>query len=208
MSPRAAFTLVELLVVVAVIAILAAIAVPNFLEAMARSKVSRTKADLRTVSLALEVYRVDTNRYPPDFQYGVRAFVDRLKNLTTPVAFMTSVPGDPFVTRGTIEEYTAPKGTNAWREGGSKTAPYVEPLTYDYAFRISPLGVMESNATWGRISSSPGATLWAMRGSGPDSWPTYLGDNAKPYDPTNGTVSDGDIFWTGPGKGEDVPAIL
>jgi len=39
------FTLIEILIVVAIIAILAAIAVPNFLEAQTRSKVSRAKAD-------------------------------------------------------------------------------------------------------------------------------------------------------------------
>ena len=58
------FTLIELLIVVAIIAILAAIAVPNFLEAQARSKVSRIKADMRTVGTAIETYRVDYNLPP------------------------------------------------------------------------------------------------------------------------------------------------
>ncbi len=50
------FTLIEILIVVAIIAILAAIAVPNFLEAQVRSKVSRTKSDMRSVATALESY--------------------------------------------------------------------------------------------------------------------------------------------------------
>jgi type II secretion system protein G len=61
-----AFTLIELLIVVAIIAILAAIAVPNFLEAQTRSKVSRTKADMRSVATALEAYEIDYNKYPMD----------------------------------------------------------------------------------------------------------------------------------------------
>src|SRR5262245_16285391 len=57
-----AFTLIELLIVVAIIAILAAIAVPNFLEAQTRAKVARTKADMRTFATALESYTVDNNK--------------------------------------------------------------------------------------------------------------------------------------------------
>ncbi|MEO8376979.1 MAG: prepilin-type N-terminal cleavage/methylation domain-containing protein, partial [Candidatus Sumerlaeota bacterium] len=58
------FTLIELLIVVAIIAILAAIAVPNFLEAQTRSKVSRVKADMRSIATAVEAYRIDNNTYP------------------------------------------------------------------------------------------------------------------------------------------------
>ena len=65
MKTRVAFTLIELLIVVAIIAILAAIAVPNFLEAQVRAKVSRVKSDMRAVATALESYHVDNNRYIP-----------------------------------------------------------------------------------------------------------------------------------------------
>ena len=55
------FTLIELLIVVAIIAILAAIAVPNFLEAQMRAKVSRLMSDMRQVAWAMDAYRVDYN---------------------------------------------------------------------------------------------------------------------------------------------------
>lgn len=84
-----AFTLIELLIVVAIIAILAAIAVPNFLEAQIRSKVSRAKADMRTMATAIEQYAVDCNSYPDHFSHGL--------SLTTPVAYISSVPRDPFM---------------------------------------------------------------------------------------------------------------
>ena len=61
---KKAFTLIELLIVVAIIAILAAIAVPNFLEAQTRAKVSRVLSDERTYSTALETYYIDNNAYP------------------------------------------------------------------------------------------------------------------------------------------------
>ena len=64
-SRPTAFTLIELLIVVAIIAILAAIAVPNFLEAQVRSKVSKSRNDMRALATALETYKIDTNRYPP-----------------------------------------------------------------------------------------------------------------------------------------------
>ncbi len=55
--------MIELLIVVAIIAILAAIAVPNFLEAQVRAKVSRAQADMRSIATAIESYRVDNNEF-------------------------------------------------------------------------------------------------------------------------------------------------
>lgn len=115
-----AFTLIELLIVVAIIAILAAIAVPNFLEAQTRSKVSRVKADQRTIATALEVYHIDNNRYPPQGPVTLSAYpfigdITRIFggdsprhaagnlpiafHLSTPIAYLSStnsVFADPF----------------------------------------------------------------------------------------------------------------
>ncbi|HUT25205.1 MAG TPA: prepilin-type N-terminal cleavage/methylation domain-containing protein, partial [Sumerlaeia bacterium] len=66
--PReSAFTLIELLIVVAIIAILAAIAVPNFLEAQTRSKIATVYSDFRTLKTGMEAYRVDNSGYPMDW---------------------------------------------------------------------------------------------------------------------------------------------
>ena len=207
--PKRAFTLIELLVVVAIIAILAAIAVPNFLEAMTRSKVVRTKSDLTTITTALEMYRVDTNWYPPDINFGVKTFIGRLKNLTTPVAYMTTLPKDPFMDFSRAKNYVSAtnKTTNPYTVDGGLTSAPAYPLTYDFAFRRQPDGSYEPDAVWARISSTPGAVLWALRGTGPDRWPSWLGELTQSYDPTNGTVSRGNIIWTGPGKGEDRPMV-
>jgi prepilin-type N-terminal cleavage/methylation domain-containing protein len=64
MKKYSAFTLIELLIVVAIIAILAAIAVPNFLDAQVRSRVARVQSDMRMVATAIEAYRIDNNTYP------------------------------------------------------------------------------------------------------------------------------------------------
>lgn len=198
------FTLIELLVVVAVIAILAAIAIPNFLEAQTRSKVSRVKADMASLATALEAFRVDRNAYPPDSSYGVVEYLERLTYLTTPVSYITSVPSDPFVNTGKTVEYCESHPYNPYRAGGSKSAPFVYPLTYDFAARRDQSG-WESREIWAKISSVPDSVYWGMRSVGPDKWPAWLGDPMPSYDPTNGTISRGNIYRTS--IGDDQPLV-
>jgi prepilin-type N-terminal cleavage/methylation domain-containing protein len=56
------FTLVEIMIVVAIIALLAAIAVPGFLRARKRSQASRILNDLRMIDAATDQYAIETNR--------------------------------------------------------------------------------------------------------------------------------------------------
>jgi prepilin-type N-terminal cleavage/methylation domain-containing protein len=59
---RAGFTLVEIMIVVAIIALLASIAVPGFLRARKRSQASRILNDLRLIDSAVDQYAIETNR--------------------------------------------------------------------------------------------------------------------------------------------------
>jgi prepilin-type N-terminal cleavage/methylation domain-containing protein len=59
---RGGFTLVEIMVVVAIIAMLAAIAVPNFLRARKRSQATRILEDLRMIDSAIDQYAIETNK--------------------------------------------------------------------------------------------------------------------------------------------------
>ena len=59
---RGGFTLVEIMIVVAIIALLAAIAVPGFLRARKRSQASRILNDLRMIDAAADQYAIETNR--------------------------------------------------------------------------------------------------------------------------------------------------
>ena len=59
---RGGFTLVEIMIVVAIIALLAAIAVPGFLRARKRSQATRVLNDLRMIDAAVDQYAIETNR--------------------------------------------------------------------------------------------------------------------------------------------------
>jgi prepilin-type N-terminal cleavage/methylation domain-containing protein len=198
------FTLIELLIVVAIIAILAAIAVPNFLEAQTRAKVSRAKADMRSLATAIEAKAVDDNKYIPDAEVHA-SFLPRLVPLTTPIAYITSVFEDPFAEGGIIDaDDPGNVFDDAYRipyASGELTRPY----PFDYANRFRLNGDDEEAlfpGLWTERISESQYVVWALRSIGPDNTPTFLGlSSARVYDPTNGTTSFGDIFYLGSGVG-------
>src|SRR6187397_531576 len=61
-TKRGGFTLVEIMIVVAIIALLAAIAVPGFLRARKRSQASRIINDLRLIDSAVDQYAIENNK--------------------------------------------------------------------------------------------------------------------------------------------------
>jgi prepilin-type N-terminal cleavage/methylation domain-containing protein len=216
---KKAFTLIELLIVVAIIAILAAIAVPNFLEAQTRSKVSRVKADIRSEATALEAYAVDNNCYPNCHAFGIALAnigdppgTRILENLSTPVAYITTaLTKDVFKIVGRYSAATA-QGIQA----------LVNPTTVlpSDAVAIYNSYIYQSWNTAQRYTNPPdgfsNATLdtksrsWLLHSAGPDAVYYNLGgvlanDDVSQlqytidmiYDPTNGTISRGSIWRTG-----------
>jgi prepilin-type N-terminal cleavage/methylation domain-containing protein len=65
-AKRAGFTLVEIMIVVAIIALLAAIAVPGFLRARKRSQASKILNDLRMISGAIDQYAIENSKQSTD----------------------------------------------------------------------------------------------------------------------------------------------
>lgn len=170
----AAFTLIELLIVVLIITILAAIALPNFLEFQTRAKVSRVKSDLRTIAIAVEAYAVDFGTYPRD---GNGTPYAGLLDLTTPIRYISARFTDVL--------------NNGFKDGRSGS-----PVDVDRNIeKFYELGTGNDNGNqWP-------ANDWALASYGPDQdddthilgrYP--LTNEATPYDPTNGTVSNGDIY--------------
>lgn len=233
------FTLIELLIVVAIIAILAAIAVPNFLEAQTRSKVSRAKADMRTIATALEAYAVDNNVYPPIlapnapanalngpsvFNPGLQGVSARYIWVTTPIAYISSVFRDPFVPANVGYARVALSDTpNAdTRSSGPAPAGTGDGYdTYDYvdARSFLPGGSLEARFGGSRTDGaarSSGAQ-WHIVSAGPDQVNSFGGGTTAAatrrnwgmdYDPTNGTISTGDIVRFGGGPGEIVSPTI
>jgi len=65
-TKRGGFTLVEIMIVVAIIALLAAIAVPGFLRARKRSQASKIINDLRMIDSAMDQYAIETGKKSND----------------------------------------------------------------------------------------------------------------------------------------------
>jgi prepilin-type N-terminal cleavage/methylation domain-containing protein len=101
------FTLVEMLVVITIIGILAAMAVPNYLKAKNKAKEAEVKSNLHVIQTALERYHVDHDSYPPYLIGGNRGawtIWHRLHDSQYPNAVLLN---DPLVANGYMDSYPA-----------------------------------------------------------------------------------------------------
>jgi prepilin-type N-terminal cleavage/methylation domain-containing protein len=180
------FTLIELLIVVAIIAILAAIAVPNFLEAQTRAKVSRSKADLRSLATGIEAYTVDNNRPPRERNSTWYGSTDDINGqavsgimsqvLSTPVAYITQAfLEDPF-------------------QNKSAAGTSFDEIVFTYQDMRERVTQSPSSTFWPAAVGFYGN--WRMISVGPDRLFSHGFTNSAQlaYDPTNGTISGGNIM--------------
>lgn len=94
------FTLIEIMIVVIILAILAAAVIPRLTGRTQQAKVSRTSADIETISLALDLYSIDSGFFPTTTQ-GLLALRTRPSSPPTPSNWRgpyikKSVPKDPW----------------------------------------------------------------------------------------------------------------
>ena len=92
---RGGFTLVEIMIVVAIIALLAAIAVPGFLRARKRSQATRILNDLRMIDSAVDQYAIETNRKTND-TVAIRDWTSYLKSGTVLYNTAKDLLGDSY----------------------------------------------------------------------------------------------------------------
>ena len=95
---QAGFTLIELMVVLVIIGVLAALIVPNVLDRADDARATAAKTDVNNLVQALKLYRLDNQRYPTAEQ-GLQALI--AKPTTAPVPgnwkpYLEKLPNDPW----------------------------------------------------------------------------------------------------------------
>ena len=118
-TKHAGFTLVEIMIVVAIIALLASIAVPNFLRSRKRSQATQILQDLRVLDSAVDMYAIENNK-----SSGNPAFADLQSYIKNGTRLYTStnkdILGNSF---GTFTVDSAPKVNGTTYAALSDVAP-------------------------------------------------------------------------------------
>ncbi|MFH1741172.1 MAG: prepilin-type N-terminal cleavage/methylation domain-containing protein [bacterium] len=162
-----AFTLIELLIVVAIIGILAAIAVPNFLNARMRAIVAKMETDMKTLGDALMMYRLDHKCFWHDEPKNPYT---ELSRLTTPTSYIAAIPQDPF--RHNSQLY------------GS--------ITDNYDYSSLPARSCITDYILHGLGPDTDEDLWGFNidPKAPEDFKLAL------YNPSNGAISNGDVIHT------------
>lgn len=127
-STQGGFTLIEIMVVVVILGILAALVAPNILGRAGEARITAAQSDINSIGNALDLYKLDNHAYPSTDQ-GLEALVSKPSGYPEPAnwnpeGYLKSLPKDPW---GNEYQYLSPGSERAYdlyslgadkREGG------------------------------------------------------------------------------------------
>ena len=180
-----AFTLIELLIVVAIIGILAAIAVPNFLNAQMRAKSARCFADMKMLYDQIHIRKADTGLWLVD---GNDAGPPEKCQFPIPCYYFGVTPRTVAMNTGGLNDEAHFNGC-IW-------AQLTSPIAYMGSIPLDPFGKGLFYGYEDRDCSNTTGSHWLMFATGPDGdhgdW--FKNRKATAYQPSNGLTSNGDIW--------------
>jgi general secretion pathway protein G len=113
---QSGFTLIEIMVVVVILAVLGALVVPQILSKVDQARLTAAKTDIRTISGALDAYRLDNFKYPTSEQ-GLQALVKQ--------------PADPTITNYAVGGYLKSLPKDPWGNPYVYVTPGADGHDYD-----------------------------------------------------------------------------
>lgn len=134
-NKQTGFTLIEMMIVVAIMAIMSAMLAPTLFNQVSKAEKARTASDIRQIESALKFYRLDNYRYPTQSQ-GLQALI------AAPSGSEATSWNGPYLE-------TVPK--DAWKQDYR----YANPGTHGKTVEVYTLGAdntqggTDSNADWG-----------------------------------------------------------
>jgi general secretion pathway protein G len=107
---RRAFTLVELLIVVIILGILAAVVIPQFSDASDDARLSSLTTNLQTIRGQIELFKIQHAAYPTQANFA--------KDMTIEAGgygpYLQSIPNNPFNNKNDVGKKDAAVGTTGW----------------------------------------------------------------------------------------------
>jgi len=115
------FTLIEIMIVVVIIGLLAAVILPQLMGNVDQARVAKTKQDIQAIETALTMYRLDNSKYPTTDQ-GLRALVQQ--------------PTDPSIRHWRPGGYVKKASKDPW----GNEYQYISPGTHGGEYDLFSLG--------------------------------------------------------------------
>ena len=177
-ASRRAFTLIEMLVVIGIIGLLAAMIVPAMSSAIKRRDISRAEAELRKLDLLINNYKDKWGSYPPDNAAGAvtNALYYELSGTTyaaPPISTFTTLDGLEMISTNTANVYFGSPGFLNSALGAVQAKNYLPELKPDHSALISTAPAVRVLTAPGK--PAPGNTI-IVNGTPVNPW-RYVSSN-------------------------------